>query len=576
MYTDADRDPELKKWFRNMDHYVRKCLKEKGFVMQDAATDEWNQLYDRGNFLLRDRYRDHTNRVIDELTFLANQFDADPQNKRFANSVQKLFQELGNDENGKPTFKPHLLKDLSNVILPGAFESVSYVPIPRIEYSDPMIDAIVENLVIESDNLMPNAFEIQSDNFFRWGRKTVTSRNKNKIMVSVSGVQMDLKGKKHSTRLNLFSLTPCTDVSYYVKKKQGFPSLMDKGVMDIFLGGTGFGFKMAMETVDSSDRQHFFKVNTVAVDVKSLKLKVKQSNHKLLFNLFKPIMLKVLTPVITKVLEKVIKDNVNKADSMAYEIYQEAQRAQNAIKDDPQNAPNIYSRYVNAAQKNLMQGKKKSQEASADKQVNVAMTQYDSIFKDIRLPGGISTKATEYKELARKGDKWESPVFGLGSARETTDLPRVAPISRKSHNTASGGVRGTQNIKDGETTLGSAQTRTGGSSDYDQGYGQGSTTGYGQGSTTGYGQSSTPGYGQGSTTAYSQGSAGYPDNTTSGYGQTNGSSGFSNQVNQAFGNDAGQDLSLKDNAGTVNGGLTQPSTGHTTLGINNPVLRGLS
>ena len=354
--------------------------------------------------------------------------------------------------------------------------------------------------------------------------------------------------------------------------------------MDIFLGGTGFGFKMAMETADPSDRQHFFKVNTVVVDVKNLKLKVKQSNHKLLFNLFKPIMLKVLTPVITKVLEKVIKDNVNKADGMAYEIYQEAERAQNAVKDDPSQAANIYSRYANAAQKKMMQGKQKSQDAAADKQVNIAMTQYDSIFKDIRLPGGISTKATEYKELARKGDKWESPVFGLGSARETTDLPRVTPVSRKPHNAASGSVRGPQNVEDGETTLGSAQSRSGGNSGYDQSYAQGSTTGYSQGSTAGYSQGSTPvygqgsttGYGQGNTTGYSQGSAGYPDNTTSGYGQTNGSSGFSNQVSQAFGNDAGQDLSLKDNAGTVNGGLTQPSTGHTTLGMNNPVLRGLS
>lgn len=408
--------------------------------------------------------------------------------------------------------------------------------------------------------------------------------------------------------LNLVSLTLCTDVSYYVKKKQGFPSVMDKGVMDIFLGGTGFGFKMAMETADPSDRQHFFKVNTVVVDVKNLKLKVKQSNHKLLFNLFKPIMLKVLTPVITKVLEKVIKDNVNKADAMAYEVYQEAQRAQQTVKDDPSQAANIYSRYVNAAQKNLMQGKQKSQETAADKQLNIAMTQYDSIFKDIRLPGGISTKATEYKELARKGDKWESPVFGLGSARETTDLPRVTPVSRKPHNAASGGIRGQQNVEDGETTMGAAQHRTGGNSGYDQSYGQGSTPGYGQGSTPGYGQGSTPGYAQGSTpgyaqgstpgygqgstpgygqgttpgygqastTGYSQGSAGYPDTTTSGYGQTNGSSGFKDQVSQAFGNDAGQDLSLKDNVGTVNGGLTQPSTGHTTLGMNNPVLRGLS
>ena len=128
--------------------------------MEDRATDEWNELYDRGNFLLRDRYRNHTDRVVDEVKFLVDQFDADPQNKRFGQSMQKLFNDLGNDENGKPTFKPHLVKDLTEVIIPAVFENIRYVPIPRIEYSDPMIDAVVENLVIESDNLMPNIFEV--------------------------------------------------------------------------------------------------------------------------------------------------------------------------------------------------------------------------------------------------------------------------------------------------------------------------------------------------------------------------------------------------------------------------------
>lgn len=127
--------------------------------MEDSATDEWNALYDRGNFLLRDRYRNHTDRIVDETKFLADQFDRDVQNKKFGESVQKLFTDLGNDENGKPTFKPHLLKDLSEVILPAAFESIQYVPIPRMEYSDPQFDAVIENLVIESDNLMPNIFE---------------------------------------------------------------------------------------------------------------------------------------------------------------------------------------------------------------------------------------------------------------------------------------------------------------------------------------------------------------------------------------------------------------------------------
>lgn len=194
IYRDADRDPELKGWFKDLDGYIRKALKEQGYVMQDSATTQYNRLYDQGNFLLRDRYRNHTSRIVDEVKFFAEQFDKDPHNKAFANAMNKLFMDLGNDENGKPTFKTHLLKDLGEVIVPGIFEHIRYVPVPRIEYSDPMADAIIENLIIEGDNLAPNTFEFGSDNYFRWGRKSIKSQNKNKVMLSVSGIQMDLKG----------------------------------------------------------------------------------------------------------------------------------------------------------------------------------------------------------------------------------------------------------------------------------------------------------------------------------------------------------------------------------------------
>jgi hypothetical protein len=168
IYSDADKDPELKSWFKQIDAYVRKCLQQQGYIMEDRATDKWNELYDRGNFLLRDRYRNHTDRIVDEIKFLADQFDADAQNKRFAESINKLFTDLGNDENGKATFKPHLIKDLTEVILPSMFESIRYVPIPRIEVSDPQIDAVIENLVIESDNLMPNILEIANGKFLQY------------------------------------------------------------------------------------------------------------------------------------------------------------------------------------------------------------------------------------------------------------------------------------------------------------------------------------------------------------------------------------------------------------------------
>lgn len=41
IYRDADQDPELKEWFKKVDTYIRKCLKETGYIMQDASTDDW-------------------------------------------------------------------------------------------------------------------------------------------------------------------------------------------------------------------------------------------------------------------------------------------------------------------------------------------------------------------------------------------------------------------------------------------------------------------------------------------------------------------------------------------------------
>lgn len=267
IYKAADQDPELNRWFRRLDSFIRKSLQQQGFILEDSWNDEWNSIYDQGHDLLRGRYRGLTDRVTDEFKFIGEQFDADEQNTAFANSINKLFNDLGTDENGKTTFKPHLLKDVTEVILPGFFESVQYIPVPRIEYSDNMVDAIVENLVIEGDNLTPNSIEFGSDNYWRWGRKTVSSKSKNRLMLSVSGVQMDLR-----------------DVSYYLKRKQGFPSITDKGVMDVFMGGSGFSFKVEMETADKArenhEQTHFFKITKVDTDVSNLAVKVKKSNHK--------------------------------------------------------------------------------------------------------------------------------------------------------------------------------------------------------------------------------------------------------------------------------------------------------
>jgi uncharacterized membrane-anchored protein YhcB (DUF1043 family) len=486
IYRDADADPELKNWFKRVDSYIRRALQEQGYILQDASTDEWNALYDQGNFLLREKYRGHTDRIVDEFKYIGKQFDEDPQNKAFGAAVNKLFLDLGNDENGKATFKPHLLKDLTEVILPAVFENIRYVPIPRIEVSDPTTDAIVENLVIESDNLAPNVFEFGSDNYWRWGRKKISNKNKNKIKIAVSGVQLDLR-----------------DVAYYVKKKQGFPSIKDTGVADIFLGGSGLSFTIEAENADKSDHQHFIKINKVHVDVKNVNIKLKKSSHKILFALAKPIILRALRPVLQKVLEKQIKDNVHQLDAIIYEIKTEVDKAAAEFQKnpDPENAQNIYQRYATAANSRLLQGKQKKeqlQQRTKDTKVNAAVTQHNSIFPNIKLPGGISTKATEYKDLASKGEKWESPVFSIGSSKETSSLPKVSPVTRKPHAASAGtgtGLGSTGAGSFGNTGVGAGTA--GFSSQVDQAFGKAPTNG-----TNGLNGSALPT--NGNTTLYTQ------------------------------------------------------------------------
>lgn len=269
---------------------------------------------------------------------------------------------------------------------------------------------------------MPNVFELGTDNYWRWGRKKISNIDDHKVMISASGIQADLR-----------------DVSYYLKKKQGFPSLTDIGVMDILLGGTGFGFKIAASKAQKKDRNAVFKLDSVKVDVKNLSIKLKKSKHKMLFSIFRPMLLNVVRPALEKVLESQIREAFEKADAFAYQVQTEAQRAQEALREnpDPENAKNIFARYADAARQVITE-KKKQAEAIAQRgtKVQMAMTHDDAMFKDIKLPGGVTTKATEYKELSAKGDRWQSPVFDWGAASPTSNLPKPDDVTRKPHTTA--------------------------------------------------------------------------------------------------------------------------------------------
>ena len=341
LLEDANKDPELDRLFNDWARYLKRCLKETGYVLMDSCQEDGDKLYDRSNKLLRVRYRDHTDRLADEFKqwFLA--FGDDPENIKFGDTVQRLLDALGTDKNGKVTFKPHLLKDVANVIIPDFFKKIGYVPIPRIEVSDPNVDVIVENLVLESENLMPKLIELQTDNLLRFSAyQHISNHSRHSVRVYVSQIQCDLK-----------------DVAYYIKKKIGFPSLTDKGVADFYLGGEGLSFNLRLSTALPKDQQSFFKVDQVDVVIKNLDVRLKESSHKLLFGIFRPLLLAVVRPAIAKVAEIQIRRSFDQLDREAYGIHKQAKKAIKTAVDsgDPQAATNVIQSYLNAIQQRYLE-----------------------------------------------------------------------------------------------------------------------------------------------------------------------------------------------------------------------------
>lgn len=402
-----------------MDSYIRRCLLEEGYVLEESSNTEWDHLYDQGRYLLREKYRGTTDKILDETRFIMDQFDQDPQNKEFGMAVQQLFNHLGQDADGKPAFKAHLVKDLTQVIIPAFVENVQYIPVPRIEYQDPQFDVVIENLIVEADNIFPNSAEITSNNYFKLGRKKLPNNNNQVFDVRLGGIQMDLR-----------------NVSYHINRKKGFPSIKDTGVVNLQLAGEGLSFEMGVATAQKRDAEHLFKVGKVDVDIKHLKMKLVESKFKMPFNLIQPVLMKVMNPIITKVVEKTLKQQFQKWDHAAWEIKQDANKTLDESRTaEGEKKPNMYTRYFNSMKKYMNEQKeeqkKKAADKTADKKVNIAYTMHDSIFPDIKLPGATSEKATKYKDLAKQGDEWQSPVFSLGQATQSSDIPRAPTIQEK-------------------------------------------------------------------------------------------------------------------------------------------------
>jgi hypothetical protein len=90
LWDDAQRDEELKAWFRKMDEYVRKVLMEPGYVLQPQCNSRGDEIREEGHRFFDQKYKGHKDNLFDSIQTFFTAMGEDPLNKRFGEDWKRL------------------------------------------------------------------------------------------------------------------------------------------------------------------------------------------------------------------------------------------------------------------------------------------------------------------------------------------------------------------------------------------------------------------------------------------------------------------------------------------------------
>lgn len=324
---DMQNDPELYEFYQRVMQYIERLVTEPGYVQLEQSTQEGTQLMDTGNHMIKGKYRGNLHFLSSESRKIMNLMAEDHISKELNHRIATIHRDLWMDSEGNPAFKPQLLNDMRMTLLPAFIDEIKYIPIPRIDYSDPQFDIVIENLVISGESLLPNVFETKVESFNSFSLKSdiETTPSHQSLHIRMSEIQADID-----------------DVVFFFNKKTGFPKLSDSGVASLAVGGKGISISVRIQNVVDNPAKTF-KVASCKCNVDNLKVKIHDSNHNMLYKVIQPLILGNIRKQIAKVMELKVTELLNKVDNKItksiVEMNQNLQtKAYQALPEHEQNA----------------------------------------------------------------------------------------------------------------------------------------------------------------------------------------------------------------------------------------------
>lgn len=130
--THVKNDTEMRDYLKQVREFVHKSIRDTNYIQSEEYNQKASELFDKGQYEFKERYRDDTHHVLDQAQNFGRGFKDDPLNQELANDLQNLTKSLFLDEDGKPTFKYELFKDFASMV-PVIAAQIEYLPLPPID-----------------------------------------------------------------------------------------------------------------------------------------------------------------------------------------------------------------------------------------------------------------------------------------------------------------------------------------------------------------------------------------------------------------------------------------------------------
>ncbi|CAD6954677.1 unnamed protein product [Tilletia controversa] len=254
-------DEEALLFFASLNKFVHRAMFEELYATKREAETDAKALHSKFMALnkeLREELLQLLARVVDFAVKLAQ----DEHLNAFVKKLHEVFEAFAKTSKGKWGFNLSLWQDLTLVVLPTLISRLGVLPIPRIIYSHPDFDFVVENVALELRNLIPKYLDRDMTNDVHIDFETVGQSEHNHI------VKFKIRGMSLRVYRFAFAFTAKKAIKFH-----------DHGIADLTVGG--FGLTVILE-IPKKRTSHYFHVRKCKAKLEELKFHIRKSNHRIL------------------------------------------------------------------------------------------------------------------------------------------------------------------------------------------------------------------------------------------------------------------------------------------------------